>query len=1859
MAFENFSQTFLKTTKKKDEIISSSFSEFKKTFGDTKIPTFTDIAQKIEQTSPIQSEIPKSNLSKISDFASTAFAKTTNIIEQTTARPDYEINPPSDDSFKNFTRELPSSIVENLPFGVGEIIRIARDEPGTIANLSWSDVAKGLPEAGTNILKSFAINPFLTVAGGLLAPVLKDYGGHLKFNIPGLGEVSSAQARAYDAVQNGKSWGQAALEEAPNAIFDTLAVIGIVQTVTAPKHVAIKRAESPEGIKVSKPAKSFREYVPAKGNTSILNDAQVQAIAKQKNIDLGPKYNPNNPTYFRLREGMTGKIIPEIVQIKPSYLSRFMDLFKGDISKVPETGVIPIYSQSISVQDIPIARPINQPIRIVPVKSEPLGIVETIKKLEKTSEITTDQNGNKVIKITPKSERIIPKEQQPLIEKAQQLDTTQARIDYWNLIAKENLPTEPIYKLATEQQSAEISNITSNLEVKFGDDTSVILREIGINNQNIESSIQAIRDVNKNLETKIESVYNILADKERKPNITNVNLGRNEDNPFQKMKAEGQIDEKILEKTKDFFITLKETIEKPIPSKIPEKSIKQEISRTVPLDIQNASANVFTELELSQKGERIFVPAKIGGGLEVKGVSSTFPDWITDKELRSKKLFESVTEKIQKGEEKFTAKEKRLLEVIKEEIAIRTKRTKAELTNELLYGETYKGEEIKINEGEDFQTLSDKEMPSYSGGGEGFSIGVFEDGTPIKLGSMNSIKPMEVPEMVRFVRELIGKFPIIKEKMRDKLGFFSGKQGNIFLRADQFKEGNASQLSKLFAHEIGHLVDWLPDQTLTRGNLLGHLLALKKFTASVFSKGGEESLFGKTEAGALDLKKIRDDVTKKVLKEKGISFGEYITDKEIRDSLKKEISLRMEEIKSEEGNIQNAIIAQELQKVTEFWRPYNKETSSKQYLEYRKKPSEIYADAHSMLLNNPGLLEEMAPTFYKEFFNALDARPEVKASFFSLQELLNGSSEEIFKARMADIQKGFERAEAIQAEFKAKKKLGNMIGWEKFRQQVDDVNYPILKKQYESEVKGKIFGEEENLKFILEEKSLVDNENFLLVEKIDKDIRHPIEKAGMTNEDLGTYLLLDRIRTGRSDIANPYGFNPKNANEQLDFLKKGLGDKKYDLLQKKAKEFHEIIFKSVEEAVRVGSYNQEIFETKILPNKDNYAAFQVVDYMQEHMPATVKGQIGTFKEVSNPFVSTILKTISLNRLNAYQRAKNSTIKLLQNDYPGEITETKTITTDGRLHVFRPAEGMGTIEVLEDGKMASYDVDPYIGESFRNDRVGDLNMAVALIEKFNNKLFKPIVTTYNLGFAAGTNPIRDFRRNYKNIPNATIFNLLTEYVKSLPSAYRYASGKLDDFTKTLVESKAISSPINDYNFDAVDTEFKNILEKYRIIKEQAPNTLRNMIVKPINMVLGKIKFVANTLESISKIAGAKIRIEGGESGKELAYNIRNYTGTPNFRIRGTQTKTTNAVFVFSNIIKESIKSDLRIATNPKTRSGYWWKTVKIDFLPKFLMFAAAAGLLGPEIKKWMDKVTEYDKTNYTIIPLGTDDNGKAVYFRLPHDETGRLFSAMLWKMMNFAKDGYIESGQQILSLGAGQFPSISPILQIGTGWLQYATGRNPYDGFRGRQVIDDTTWNAGGGSALKKMVQWTSNNLGFTKFATYDTSKNTTLETFLQTAPWFSSLIKISDYGLQEKYSKPAKEQQQIEAKNLLRKKDVIARYVKLGEKENKTSGQIISSYGKDIIIESLGYTPTTKEDFKKAKNILLDFNESLTVKGLNNPRIDVLLKASSNAQQATSLRAIQADMSTGEFKDFLKVIIGNKIIPMSVLEKIDLKSLMP
>ncbi len=443
----------------------------------------------------------------------------------------------------------------------------------------------------------------------------------------------------------------------------------------------------------------------------------------------------------------------------------------------------------------------------------------------------------------------------------------------------------------------------------------------------------------------------------------------------------------------------------------------------------------------------------------------------------------------------------------------------------------------------------------------------------------------------------------------------------------------------------------------------------------------------------------------------------------------------------------------------------------------------------------------------------------------------------------------------------------------------------------------------------------------------------------------------------------------------------------------------------------------------------------------------------------------------------------------------------------------------------------YYVDPYIAKSFERKSLDSLWLPVKIIRWINTSAFYPLLITYNPGFALAFNPIRDIKRTLKAIPDATLGQLLREMWKVWPTARKRALGINDELMTEMLKNKAMTVPYVDFILGEQEDGYSRLLVKHGIIPE-GPLNRRQKLANWLVQLLEPLRIAGSTIEALPKIAGYNLRKAAGEKGKTLPYNTRNFTGTPNWLVKGAVTAYTNALFMFSNIFKEGTKTGYQLATQPRTRSGWWWKTAEFDLGPKLLMFLASVGAGGKFLQDFYDRVSEYDKTNYVIIPLGIQSGGtygwKAVYLRIPHDEETRLVAGMMWKLLN-AHKGDPDQMAQILDFGAGQLPSVSPAITITSAWKDYLTGKNPYDAFRGRQVISQTEWKAGGWPRLKKMVQWTVNQSGLARFATYDTSDNTWFETAVQTAPIVNRLIRVTDYGMTETINKELKASERVAA----------------------------------------------------------------------------------------------------------------------------------
>ena len=153
--------------------------------------------------------------------------------------------------------------------------------------------------------------------------------------------------------------------------------------------------------------------------------------------------------------------------------------------------------------------------------------------------------------------------------------------------------------------------------------------------------------------------------------------------------------------------------------------------------------------------------------------------------------------------------------------------------------------------------------------------------------------------------------------------------GRILIHPDLFLIPKWRQQARaVVAHEIGHFISWRPEQTFSKGNVLGHIAGLPKFLKHTFTIDGEEF-------------KLAD-------------------------------------------------VRGELLAWTQRWKPLSAAPTQAE-LDYRSRAGELFADAISGLLMNPRALAQTAPKFYRMLFKTLpEHSPDVYDAYLELRERLAG-----------------------------------------------------------------------------------------------------------------------------------------------------------------------------------------------------------------------------------------------------------------------------------------------------------------------------------------------------------------------------------------------------------------------------------------------------------------------------------------------------------------------------------------------------------------------------------------------------------------------------------------------------------------------------------------------------------------------------------------------------------------------------------------------------------------------------------------------------------------------------------------------------
>ena len=639
-----------------------------------------------------------------------------------------------------------------------------------------------------------------------------------------------------------------------------------------------------------------------------------------------------------------------------------------------------------------------------------------------------------------------------------------------------------------------------------------------------------------------------------------------------------------------------------------------------------------------------------------------------------------------------------------------------------------------------------------------------------------------------------------------------------------------------------------------------------------------------------------------------------------------------------------------------------------------------------------------------------------------------------------------------------------------------------------------------------------------------------LEAESEARDHLGEYLMLHRVANDRASVANPAGFTPTPAKEQLLEIEKKLGKEAFARMEQLARKFHDLVFEVAERAVKEGVYSKKSLDEIIEPNRDSYAAFRVTAHV-DHPDVIGTGiirQVGTFSDIGNPLEATLLKIVRLNRLIELNRAKNRVRLFLEKRFPDDVSsvemKVESIRVDGtpkKVPKDKPKEGHDHVAELIDGVPTYFEVPNEIAKSFKHHDIGGLTR-IAAINNLTYSIFHPLFVTYSPGFALA-NPFRDLRRTWKNLgatDNVTLRELLVEWYKAIPVAKRRADGIDDKVVSDMIENHALDIPYTDIavtQLDDAKSDTQRIFAKAGLKTEaevkEKPTWIDRVkdAVPPLGKIMDTIEMVGQVTESATKIAGWRVLERRGHGVQERAWRVRKYVGTPDYKQRGLATSITNSVMMYSRVRVNGLQADIDLATNPTTRAGWWWRQLADVIVPTSMAkFAAYGGfgvvlqaMLGVDddddgvlagVARWPDtykRVSKYFLTDYDVLPLGVTSDGDAAFVSIPRDDLGKFIARVLWHATDVIQ---LAAGQELRDVKSARdvttdlirdvfkqaIPSFSPTIEIPHKWSEFAAGGNPEDPHFNQPIIprwEQRARSVDSGPAFGKMVAWTLDKFG--------------------------------------------------------------------------------------------------------------------------------------------------------------------------------------
>lgn len=589
---------------------------------------------------------------------------------------------------------------------------------------------------------------------------------------------------------------------------------------------------------------------------------------------------------------------------------------------------------------------------------------------------------------------------------------------------------------------------------------------------------------------------------------------------------------------------------------------------------------------------------------------------------------------------------------------------------------------------------------------------------------------------------------------------------------------------------------------------------------------------------------------------------------------------------------------------------------------------------------------------------------------------------------------------------------------------------------------------------------------------------------------------------------NQDGHTPETAQKGMDFLKRELGDERFNVLRDAAKSFHRNLAGIVREANDVGLFGDRIWAEKIAPNIGNYVPRMVLDYFTGEMSASIKQRRGSVKTTLPKHIAGEGQAMVL--LHKIAKQKQMLFILEQAKDAGWSNEIQPIkiprgkNVEALANKLRKEERKGLRGYFVKGKwkwMVFDDID--VVQWMDTAAPSDLKF-IYDIAKANEGFWRLSVTVLNASFALYNNWVR----TAITLPMDYGPKAVAHALRQIPEAVSWARASLglaapSDRVLDLVE-RGVLPAFGQY------TAGDLLLSDEDLIDQISSGLVGIDALRRGTRVFGPLEKVTNlpgirqtiqflglftgTAEALPKLAVESLLAKRGLPQWERD-RLARMEGIPNTGLSAGKYGTyAGLVSLFYRVWVQGTRRLATLPFNPRTRG--MWLTGNLLGLGAIKMFyaAAAAGFLdalmgGDDEEKQVDfqeaftrvppyKIRMTDAIFYGwLLPDGSYEvpwghtsipsDWRPMMWRLPFTESGRATAplASLWTWNLWDSPLNLKSAED----GARQFrdvaqnsilPSLNPVFENAAYATSIFDPRSPYDAYSGKDVVPKDEWDAG-------------------------------------------------------------------------------------------------------------------------------------------------------------------------------------------------------